>query len=108
MATTIFIHYGGSKAQSFRSMERAFVYLDDFVYRDFDALGLPRPHRDDCMYKAEAGVVKCWFPDADRVRAVTSEPLCQRPLSLVVEAFDARLDDAFADIRRSDLDRRSM
>lgn len=72
MATTIFIYYRGAKTRSFRTMERISVYMEDFVYGDIKALGLPRPSRHDCVYAERAGAVKCWFPDADYVRTVVS------------------------------------
>ena len=66
--TTVFIYYRGSKALAFHSTERARVYMEAFVYRDLDALGLPRPARDDFAYARTAGVVKCWFDERDSVR----------------------------------------
>lgn len=70
MDTTIFIYYRGRKFHSFRTLERALVYMD--ANRDLEDLGLPRPSQDNYAYSGQTGVVKCWFPKSDLVRVLLS------------------------------------
>ena len=68
MATTIFVHYRGSRARAFHSERDVSVYLSDFVYRDLKKLGFLRPKAKDCEVAWQAGKVTCRFPHPSLVR----------------------------------------
>lgn len=68
MATTIFVHYRGSRARAFHSKQDVSVYLQGFVYWDLKRLGFPRPKAKDCEVAWQAGKVTCRFPHPTPVR----------------------------------------